>query len=290
MSVESAIALIESVKDYKVLFVGDDITDEYHFIHPLGSAAKEYLIPVHFLRKEVFDGGVIAAANHVRTFCATVDLCKSPTAVKKVRFVDHNSLRKLFEVHYDELVTRNNYIENGYDATIVTDFGHDRITNDMIATLCAHNGFLAVSTQTNSANRGYNLITKYPSADYMVIDEPEARLAAQDRQAHIEDVIHKLSHGRCDKMIVTHGKHGCYGIENGRFLHMPSFSGDSPVWDTIGAGDAFFAITAPMAKTGSLEDLMLIGNAAGALKCGIVGHRASVTKEALIQFLKDHAK
>jgi sugar/nucleoside kinase (ribokinase family) len=101
-------------------------------------------------------------------------------------------------------------------------------------------------------------------------------------------VIHKLAHGRCDKFVVTHGSNGSYGYDNGKFLHQPAMSGT--VLDTIGAGDAFFAITAPMAKHGSMEDLLLIGNAAGALKCGILGHRASVTKEALIAFLKANVK
>jgi hypothetical protein len=56
----------------------------------------------------------------------------------------------------------------------------------------------------------------------------------------------------------------------------------------MGAGDAFFAVTAPMAKTGKMEDLLLIGCSAGALKTGIVGHRESVTKENLIGFIKAH--
>src|SRR3990167_8077500 len=43
MSVESAIALIESVRDYKVLFVGDAITDEYHYVTPLGKSPKEHI-------------------------------------------------------------------------------------------------------------------------------------------------------------------------------------------------------------------------------------------------------
>jgi hypothetical protein len=56
--------------------------------------------------------------------------------------------------------------------------------------------FVAVSAQTNSANHGFNLITKYDRADYIVIDEPEARLAAQDRDSPLADVIVKLAEGR----------------------------------------------------------------------------------------------
>ena len=74
MSIESALTLIESVKDYCVLFVGDTILDEYHYVRPLGKSPKEYLIPVEFHSKEVFLGGVYAAANHCRTFCKQVDI------------------------------------------------------------------------------------------------------------------------------------------------------------------------------------------------------------------------
>ena len=283
MSLESALALIESVKDYKVLVVGDSIIDEYHYVLPLGRAAKEYLIPVEFYPKEIFKGGVEAAAKHLESFCKTVELRASPTAVRKVRMVDINSLRKLFEIHYDLNAGRNNYMPGTYDAVIVADFGHKRISEEMMAKF-AKMPYLAVSAQTNSSNIGYNLITKYPKADYVVIDEPEARLAAADRDSTIETVMRKLADGRYTKLIVTHGRHGAYGLENGKFYHHKSHT--DLVRDTMGAGDAFFAVTAPMSKAGSIEDLLLIGNAAGAVKCGIVGHREPVNKKAVVEYLK----
>ena len=86
------------------------------------------------------------------------------------------------------------------------------------------------------------------------------------------------------KMVVTHGSHGAYGLDGTGFYHCPAFT--DKVVDTMGAGDAFFAVTAPMAKTGTMPELLKIGNAAGAIKTQIVGHRASVTKEALVQFLE----
>lgn len=268
-----------------MLFVGDAITDEYHYVSALGKSPKEHMIPVLFHEQESFRGGVHAAAEHLRTFCAQVELCASPTAVRKVRFVDKVDLRKLFEVQYDELVARNGYFDGDWDAVVVTDFGHGRITGEMIARLCRM-PFVAVNAQTNSSNIGFNLITKYPRADYIVIDEPEARLAASDRDGHIEDVITKLAHGRCERFVVTRGKYGAVGYDNGKFFSAPTYSG-IPL-DTMGAGDAFLSVTAPMAKTGSMEDLLLIGNAAGALKTQIVGHRKPVTKEALIEFIRAH--
>ena len=283
MSVESALALVESVKDYKVLIVGDSIIDEYHYVATLGRAAKEPIIPCRYLEKEVFQGGTVAAASHVRSFCKQVDVLASPVAIRKVRFVEKAYLRKLAEIHYGKSCELDREIPVGYDVVAVTDFGHGAINGKMIARL-GEVPFLAVSAQTNSSNIGFNLITKYPKADYIVIDEPEARLAVSDRESHIEDVIHKLAHGRCGKFIVTHGPNGAYGYEDGKFYHCKSRT--DLVRDTMGAGDAFFAVTAPMAKTGRMEDLLLIGNAAGALKTQIVGHRKSVTKESLIEYLK----
>ena len=283
MSLDSCLALIESVKDYKVLFVGDSITDEYHYVSPLGKSAKEHLIPVRYKEKEVFQGGIVAAAKHLTSFCAKVDVDTILPEVRKVRFVDDVHFRKLFEVHYDDKRSPIAFVPDGYDCVVVTDFGHGCVDGKLISQL-SKQPFLAVAAQTNSSNIGFNLITKYPRADYIVIDEPEARLAAQDRDGHIEDVVQKLAHGRCERFIVTHGKHGAYGYDNGRFFHQKALS-EHPV-DTMGAGDAFFAITAPMAKTGSMEDLLLIGCAAGALKTQIVGHRNPVTKESLISFIK----
>ena len=285
MSIETALSLIESVRDYKVLFVGDNIVDEYHYVQPLAKAAKEHLIPMRYIEKEVFDGGVVAAANHTKSFCKIVSVSSGSKVTRKVRMVDKDHMRKLAEIHYEEDTGQaaTDFI-GVLDALVIADFGHGAIDAGLARTYAQKTAFLAVSAQSNSANMGFNLITKYPRADYIVIDEPEARLAAADRDGHIEDVLHKLAHGRCEKFVVTHGKHGAYGYENGNFYHQPSHT--DLVRDTMGAGDAFFAVTAPMAKTGRMEDLLRIGNAAGAVKCGIVGHRASVTKEALIDYLK----
>lgn len=284
----SAIALIESVSAHRVLFVGDIIIDEYHYVTPLGKSAKENLIPVRYESQEVFHGGVEAAAAHLRTFCRTVDIASNGPSVRKVRMVDRDYMRKLFEIHYHDGYARSYIPPTGYDTVIVTDFGHGAIDSARIAELCRDASFLAVAAQTNSANAGFNLITRYPRADYIVIDEPEARLAAADRDGHIEDVILHLAHGRCERFIVTRGHHGAIGYAEGRFHYQSAFT--DLVRDTLGAGDAFFAVTAPMARTGRMEDLLLIGCAAGALKCGIVGHRASITKDALCEFIRAHPR
>lgn len=285
MSLDSALALIESVRDYRVLFIGDIIIDEYHYVETLGKSPKEHLIPMRYVSEEVFDGGVVAAANHARSFCKSVEVWHGNKVTRKVRMVDKTYIRKLAEVHYEEdCSVEFNGEKRFVDICVITDFGHGFVTTEASSRWGNEASFLAVNSQTNSANIGFNLITKYPRADYIVIDEPEARLAAVDRDSHIEDVIRKLAHGRCDRFVVTHGTKGAYGYDHGKFYHQDAFT--DRVVDTLGAGDAFFSVTAPMAKTGSMDDLLLIGCAAGAIQCGIVGNREPVTKEALIGYLK----
>lgn len=285
MKLKAILDAIESIKDYKVLFVGDPITDEYHYVKPLGKSSKEYLIPVQYISRETFQGGVNAAANHLRTFCKTVDVCASFGGVRKVRMVEKTEkkeIRKLFEIQYDDHFTRNEDFSRDYDVVVVTDFGHGRISNGMVSRL-SNLPYVCVCTQTNASNFGFNLITKYPRADYIVIDEPEARLAASDRESPIKNIMTRLSQGRCDKFVVTHGRYGAYGMQDGFFTSHNSFT-DHAI-DTMGAGDAFFSITAPISKTTGIDELLVIGNAAGALKCQMVGNQP-VTKEALIGFLE----
>ena len=161
------------------------------------------------------------------------------------------------------------------------------IASSTIDTLIANSKFLAVNAQSNSGNHGYNLITKYPRADYICIDAPEARLAATDKFSDIASVIAQRPaqqdrlrqhdhHARLVRLLPLLAKTGV--------TRVPAFT--KTVVDTVGAGDAFLTITAPLvAAGGNIEDVAFIGNAAGAIKVGIVGHRSSVEKVPLVKFV-----
>lgn len=276
-------SLLEKVRSYSALVVGDGIIDEYVYVKPQGKSPKENIITNKILRCERFYGGVWAAAKHVQELCEVVDIQMGRMVTTKRRFVEEQYLSKLFEVHdcgalAEEMPTRR-YPE--YDLVIVTDFGHGCVTGEMIETMSAEATFLAVNAQTNSANHGFNLITKYQRADYVVIDELEARLAAHDRDSPIEAVIEKLDFPR---IIVTLGASGSIGCYHGEFYRAPSRAGR--IIDTMGAGDAFFCVTAPLAAAGAdMQTLVEVGNAAGAIKCGVVGHRQPVTPAALLRHI-----
>ena len=272
---------MEVISKYKVLVMGDGIIDEYVYVQPQGKSPKENIISNRILSSERFRGGVWAAKAHLGYFVRDVWLHEGCVTTIKRRFVEHTYTRKLFETYEDEKSAQEIAPDPaGFDLCIVTDFGHGCLTPQLIERLTASQTFLAVNAQTNSANWGFNLITKYPRADYVVLDELEARLAAHDRDSDIKDVILKLGFQR---IIVTLGPRGAIGYD-GEF-HQAAGEGGKIV-DTMGAGDAFFCVTAPFACAGAtMPELLAIGNAAGAIKCQVVGHRQSVTKEALMQHL-----
>jgi rfaE bifunctional protein nucleotidyltransferase chain/domain len=324
---ERILELIESVRHKKILLVGDAIIDEYQYVNPLGKSAKEHIIATIYEGKEVFAGGVFAAANHVAEFCAEVQIITAlgencpyealirqslkpnvklhvvplagrPTT-RKLRYVEPSYMRKMFEVYFmddrplpdpsyarlAELVEA--HAKDG-DLVLVTDFGHGMISNGLVTTLRAASRFLAVNAQTNSGNQGFNLITKYRNADYVCIDAPEARLAAADKYSDIAVIVGETLPRQiaCRRLIVTHGSMGCYTFDagEGEVRRIPAFT--KTIVDTVGAGDAFFTVTAPLvAAGGRILDVGFVGNAAGAMKVGIVGHRKSVEKVPLMKFV-----
>lgn len=317
---------LERVKATRVLMVGDTIIDEYRYVSALGKSQKENIITTLFRESEAFAGGVIASANHAAEFCAEVvvvtclgendsyeDLVRhslkpnvtlhcikrkdKPTTCK-TRFVDPGYMRKLFEVYNmndapldrveEAEITRMVMADiGGFDAVLVNDFGHGMISPQLIAQMEAKAPFLAVNAQTNSGNMGYNLITRYRRADYICIDAPEARLATGDKFSDLRvvttDKLARLID--CPRMVVTHGAQGSLTYDHAAGLgRIPAFT--KQVVDTVGAGDAFFAVTSPLAALGVPMDLVgFVGNAAGAIKVGIVGHRRSVERVPVIKFV-----
>ncbi|MDD5194969.1 MAG: PfkB family carbohydrate kinase [Candidatus Omnitrophica bacterium] len=325
-SSNNIIDALKKVQDVKVLIIGDIIVDEYHYCAGMGKSQKDNIIATKFLNEEIFAGGVLAAANHLAGFCKDVTLLScigtknnykrsiakrlkphiktkfyyrndAPTVVKR-RFVEQSFLTKLFEICYlDDTGNIPSGIEDkicGYldkhlkdfDMVVVTDFGHGLITPKTVKILCKKAKFLAVNVQTNSANMGFNLITKFSRADYVCIDEPEIRLACHDKFSNLEKLILEVSEKiSCDRIIITRGHRGSLAYEKkSGFTRIPVFSKE--IVDRMGAGDAYFCVTAPCVFKGTSMDVVgFIGNAAGAMKVLIVGHRSSVEPVPLFKYI-----
>ncbi len=278
--------LLDIAATKKVLFLGEKIIDVYNYVKPLGRPTKEAIVSVELVSSESFEGGVTAAAAHAQGLAESVRTYPMGDIYAKQRWIEASHLRKLFECY----VAQGNERENAsseqeirrYDAVIVTDYGHGMATPSFIASL-AQAKYLAINVQTNSGNYGFNLATKYKHADYLCVDEPEARLATQNKSGPIEDSLPRLNE-IAEKVVVTLGKAGAIGLANGEITRCDAFT--DAVVDTIGAGDAFFAVTALVAQQAPMRELLRIGNAAGAIKAGIVGHKRAVTKDELVEYLR----
>jgi rfaE bifunctional protein nucleotidyltransferase chain/domain len=316
--------LIAKIAGMKVMVVGETIIDEYIYVSPLGKPPKENVLASLRLNSEIFAGGVIATANHVASFCDSVEVftclggaesyeqlvqtsllpnvklwsAVKPT-VRKTRFIDSAYLRKLFEVYtmddapLSEAVS-SVFVEEierrakDFDVVLVNDFGHGLFTPEIRSALSANSKFLALNVQSNAGNFGYNLATKYPKADYLCLDAPEARLALSTREADLGVVAAALCE-RIDtsRIILTHGREGCitYNDRTGEVSQVPALT--SRIVDTMGAGDAFFAVTAPLAAiSDDLGMVGFIGNAVGAIKVGILGHRKAVEKGPTLAYIR----
>jgi len=214
----------------------------------------------------------------------------SGPTVQKTRFVEPTYVRKLFEIYHmdDTALPRN--VQDSFrgllsdklaqaDLVVVCDFGHGMIDAGTVDLLQKEAAFLAVNVQSNAGNIGYNLIDKYSRCDFMCVDAMEARLAVRDKHAGLPDIVTRRLPDLvdCRNFIVTHGRSGCYVRKGDGAVCIPSFGG--AVVDTVGAGDAFFALSAPCVAAGAdCEMAGFVGNVAGAIKIGIVGHRRYLSR------------
>ncbi len=224
----------------------------------------------------------------------------APTIIKR-RYVNQTFFNKLFEIYIiddrpssqleKELLAHLSgmfSVEDFYDLILILDYGHGLLTPALIDLICSQDCFLAVNAQTNTANAGYNPITKYRGANYFCLDEPELRLAFQDRYSPIDQLLTRLAEhvSLPGAITVTRGHLGSvtYDVENQILFETPVFS--HKIVDTTGAGDAFLAITAPCIAKGFPMDLIpFIGNAVGALAIGYLGNRSAIEEASLYKFI-----
>lgn len=324
-SIEEVRARLSELSKLKVLVIGDAIIDQYHYCRAMDRSSKESLVVHRYLSEESFAGGALAVANHVAELCGQVDLVTvlgsadpfesfirgklsdrirprffrrhgCPTTVKR-RFVSDDSSKKVFEIcdmddepisgSEEEAVRRHLEKQAAkYDLVIVADYGHGLMTPAVIRALCRRARFLTLNVQTNSANLGFNLVTKYPKADFVCIDEKELRLATHDKHGPIQALVKRV-HAQLEPrvMVVTRGVAGSIAYApKGGFQDAPALS--FQVVDKVGAGDAFYSFAAPCVRAGLAPELVsFIGNAAGSIAVQIVCNRQPVKQADLLKFM-----
>lgn len=227
MLLNNSISQLEKIKKLKVLIIGDTIIDQYDMVLPMNKPLKESILATKYLKSDIFLGGVVAAATNLSPFNNDITVCtvigndkdiekgisglsknikkqiyfeKNKATTRKKRFVDSAYNKKISEVYYmdDDFLSKSNlkkilkYLSKNlknFDVVILIDYGHGFINRSIYEILIKKSNYLAINCQTNSANLGFNLITKYKEANFISISEPELRLAASNNIDKIEKIV-----------------------------------------------------------------------------------------------------
>lgn len=324
-NLQEILQVLDNMASLNVLVIGDTILDEYQYCEAIGKSSKDPVLAVKYKSHDLFAGGALAVANHVANFTKTVQLVtvlgeqnsyegfirsqlqpntsphfffreNAPTLIKR-RFIEGYSLNKLFEVYVmdDSYLPPQKNMEvcnwlkqnaSHFDLVIAADFGHGTISHEIIQTLANHSRFLAVNTQANAGNRGFNTISRYPRANYICIAEHEVRLEARNMNGELRPIMTDLAKKlNCPQFVVTTGRKGAAVCDNeGGFVAVPSFA--ESVVDRVGAGDAFFAITALAAVQRVPHEILgFTGNTAGSLAVGILGNKKPIDKLGMKKYI-----
>lgn len=312
---------LDEIRGLRVLVVGEAIIDEYHFCESLGKSAKDPILAFKYLDDETYIGGSLAIANHVAGLCDDVGLLalvgdadnqsdfirdqllenvefyavgrRGTPTIQKRRYVDSHTGGKLFELYklddalLDEetearLLEKIDKITGGYDVVIMADYGHGMMTSSAIEQLIKRSSFLAVNTQANAGNRGFNTISKYSQADYVCLNGGEVQLEMRMRQTGFKEMIGELRKQiNCDCYTVTRGRAGSLHFDSREgFVEAPALA--IRVTDRVGAGDAVLAVTSPLVAQGAPWDIIaFLTNLAGAEMVGELGTSRSIDRAVL---------
>jgi len=313
------------LEELRIVVVGETILDEYTYVDQMGKSAKEPVLAMRYSRSETYPGGALAVANHLASFCKSIELVTyvgtsdpqenfirrglntkvrpnfvyksgSPTIVKR-RYVEATLGTKLFEVYHindaplaereeDELCALVDARLHNADAVVVADFGHGFLGKRSRDLLSNSGRFLAVNTQINAANVRFHAISNYARADYVCINESEVRLDARDRVTPLEPLVADLSKRiSCDHFLVTRGSLGVEFFSPEGSFCAPSLA--STVVDRMGAGDAVLAITSACVAAKIPGDIVaFVANVVGAQKVKVVGNSSAVERVPTLKFIE----
>ncbi|HWQ93541.1 MAG TPA: PfkB family carbohydrate kinase [Clostridia bacterium] len=322
---EEVVGYLQAIRKLKVLVLGETIVDEYQFCSVMGKSGKEPVLAALHNRTEQYAGGVLAIANHISNFCDEVTLvsalgevnsCEAfitsklnsnvkplftripgaPTIIKR-RFLEEYLAAKLFEVYEmrndalpvqveEKLLSDLSALLPQFDVVVVADYGHGLMTERIMQLICDRAKFLAVNTQANAGNKGFNTISKYPRADFVSLGDPEVRLDTRKASADLRGLTETLARKISTRtLLVTRGASGClvHHHQQGLF-EIPAFA--IRVVDRVGAGDAVLGLTAPCAALDIAPEVLgFIANVVGAEACTIMGHRSFIEPTSLFRHI-----
>lgn len=309
---------LDEASKLRVLIVGEAILDDYVNCEALGKSSKDPVLAFKKEAYERILGGSLAVAKHAAGMASKVGVAfrvnqnsgeiqqivqllppdlnllslestSEPTIIK-TRFIDSLTGNKVFETYeigdgvpsdsdsqaLCELLDKE--IE-AFDVVIVADYGHGLLDAAAIEILCSKAKFLAVNTQSNAGNRGFNSISKYKTLDFACLNGTEISLEVRQRHLTVESLVPELlTRTNAKTAMVTNGAKGvAFADKTSGVGVVPGFA--STVKDRVGAGDALFVTASLLLAAGApAEVAALFGNLAGAASIAELGNRISINR------------
>jgi len=327
---ESILDSMEKISNLKVLILGETIIDQYTFCTPLAKSSKDPILAFHQHETNYFPGGVLAIANSssswapkvkIITFsgindqilgnfgnkinsnidCEYISANDRPTILKH-RYVDTASSTRVFEYYnfseQELLPETSNKILNSisaqignFDLVIAADYGHGFFSKSIISLIENRSSFLAINTQANAGNRGFNTIAKYSKVDLISINGSELQLELRDRNPDYIHIVPKIIQEKnASYAVVTLGGEGLLVFDNkGNYEKVPAFA--TKIVDKVGAGDSVFIIASLLAKVNApLKVIGFLANLVAAHEVSQLGHQKSLERSDLLKHAKSILK
>ncbi len=322
-SFESINLKLDSLKNLKVLVIGETIIDQYVFCEALGKSGKEPVLVVRNLETQEYLGGALAIARHLSDFCNNVSLLSflgedneyksfikenieeniqlnflnksnSPTIVKR-RFVDSIDRKKILGVYSinDSALNKEeeakflesfDKLSKEHDLVIVSDYGHGIITPKIADYISKTDKFVSLNAQVNAANIGTHSVRKYHDINCLIINATELHYEMRQRDGDSEKLALKLKKIiKANYITVTKGKDGAF-LFNDKTVPVNCPGFAVEVVDKIGSGDALLALLSVCLYSKIDDDLSLfIGSLAAAQSVETIGNSKPVNKVTLLK-------
>jgi rfaE bifunctional protein nucleotidyltransferase chain/domain len=324
-SLEEILIWVEKISSLKVTVIGETILDVYTNCDVLGKSTKDPVLCLNRGTSTTYAGGTLAMGANcnglgLRTKIVTafnsedqnnpvlkkirdsginlfsVNTSPNPT-IRKERIIDNRTSARVIEIYEmiddkpqvsqeEEFVklVKNNVKDS--DVVIVADYGHGLITNKVIEELKTIRKYIAVNTQINAGNRGFNSVSKFFRADLITLNSFETEFELRRKNISLAQFISQtMEILQAEKIIITNGANGL-DIYSSNYGHEHSPALAPFVKDRVGAGDVVLCITALLAAVNAPDEIIgFYGVVLGAWAVSFIGNEKNINKIDLIKIV-----
>lgn len=307
---------IDRLNEVNVRVIGEAIIDAYTECKPLAKSSKDPILAFQRFNTREYLGGVLAIAASISSWAKQVEVFTimgpdfekylkrsvsdfsyglevtvvgdRPTILKH-RFVDVSSGNRIFE-YYDyeqdsippesaEEIWQNLCSSLETDSLLlVADYGHGLFLDSLVNEICNSEVFVAVNTQANAGNRGFNTFSKYSRIDFLCLNSGELELELRMKTLDYSRIVPAIARDKgCRNIVVTFGAEGMLVFDtSGDFCHTPALA--STVIDKVGAGDSVLAMASLLSRLHAPKEIIgLLASIAAAFEVSQLGHKTSMS-------------